>query len=150
MHQLNQHNVPHLSSLTLEELKDLVHLACYCRVIENDQGLAGFLLAMLPEAEYNSENFLWFKQRYQKFLYVDRVAVQASAQGQGCGLALYQDLEKYCEGVEVNSIGLEVNTKPLNQGSLDFHQKIGFKQVATQETGGGAKTVSLMMKNLKI
>ncbi len=148
MYQLNQDNVPHLSSLTLEELKYLLKIACYCRVIENDQGLAGFLLAMLPEAKYTSENFLWFKQYYQNFLYVDRVAIKASAQGQGCGLALYQDLEKYCDGIEIGSIGLEVNIKPLNQGSLDFHQKIGFKQVATQETGGGAKRVSLMLKSL--
>jgi predicted GNAT superfamily acetyltransferase len=38
----------------------------------------------------------------------------------------------------------EVNVRPRNDASLEFHQSIGFREVAQQDTDGGNKTVSLL------
>lgn len=148
MLRLNQANLPDLGSLNLEQLSVLAEQACYLRVIEKENRLAGFVLALIPDANYDSENFLWFKQRYQNFLYVDRIAIETFAQGKGCGKQLYQDLEQFCEQQGIDAITLEVNTKPRNQGSLDFHNRMGFVEVGTQDTNGGSKSVSLMRKQL--
>ncbi|NNE42793.1 MAG: GNAT family N-acetyltransferase, partial [Gemmatimonadetes bacterium] len=45
-------------------------------------------------------------------------------------------------------ITCEVNTRPRNDGSLRFHARLGFREVGTQETEGGAKAVSLLEKRL--
>ena len=43
---------------------------------------------------------------------------------------------------------LEVNVKPLNEGSLRFHAREGFVEVSQLETRPG-KIVSLMVKRLR-
>ena len=42
-----------------------------------------FLIAFDENADYESENFLWFRARYERFAYVDRVVVPESARGKG-------------------------------------------------------------------
>lgn len=146
--QLNQHNVPNLGSLTLPKLDALVLESSIFSIVEVDETFAGFVIGLLPTAQYDSENFLWFKQRYPQFLYVDRIAILDTYKGKGCGRALYNKVECFCQENGINHIGLEVNTKPLNQPSLDFHQHVGYKIVGHQETNGGSKTVALMIKDI--
>ena len=40
----------------------------------------------------------------------------------------------------------EVNIRPPNDGSMHFHERLGFRQVASQEIDGGKKEVALMEK----
>ncbi len=40
-------------------------------------------------ASYDSVNYRWFAERYERFLYVDRVVVAAAQHGRGFGLAQY-------------------------------------------------------------
>ena len=42
----------------------------------------------------------------------------------------------------------EVNLRPPNPGSMAFHRAMGFDEVGTQNTEGGSKTVSLLVKRL--
>jgi uncharacterized protein len=51
-----------------------------------------FLLALDQGADYDSLNFFWFRSRYQRLVYVNRIVVAASAQGRGCARRLYHDL----------------------------------------------------------
>ncbi|HPW33467.1 MAG TPA: GNAT family N-acetyltransferase, partial [Arenimonas sp.] len=46
--------------------------ADYFRVAEVDGLIAGFLIAVSHDAAHDSSNFLWFRERYEKFLYIDR------------------------------------------------------------------------------
>jgi predicted GNAT superfamily acetyltransferase len=41
-----------------------------------------------------------------------------------------------------------VNLRPANDASIQFHEKRNYKQVNTQETEGGKKSVSLRVKTL--
>ena len=86
---LNNKHAEELSWLEPERLSDLVSQAFYARRIGK---LEAFLLAFDQDADYDSPNFLWFRARYPRFVYVDRIAVAASARGRGHARRLYEDL----------------------------------------------------------
>jgi predicted GNAT superfamily acetyltransferase len=102
---------------------------------------------MRPNCDYDSVNFHWFKKRYDDFIYVDRIAVDTSAQGRGVGQALYANVEKNFLG-KTPTITCEVNIQPPNPQSYGFHQKIGFREVGQQDTKGGAIRVAMLIKEL--
>lgn len=106
----------------------------------------GFLLALNEDADYGSPNFLYFKNHYPSFAYVDRVVVDARMRGRRIGERLYQALidHRHNQGL----VTCEVNVEPPNPGSLTFHQRMGFKAVGEQATEGGAKRVALMVLTL--
>lgn len=106
----------------------------------------GFLLALNRDADYASANFLYFRNCYERFAYVDRVVVDASCRSQGIGEQLYAALIKHA--VNLERITCEVNLKPPNPRSLAFHQRLGFQQVGEQDTEGGGKRVALLALEL--
>src|SRR5258708_13068510 len=86
---LNEAVLPHVSSLTRDPLqgpraKENIFLAAF-----REEHLTGFLLAMTPAADYDSPNFLWFCERAQDYLYVDRIVVEPGLRGSGIGRRLY-------------------------------------------------------------
>jgi len=144
IHNLNQHALPAVSSITLNDMTQFLKMADYFRVIKVKTNIAGFLIALVPGKNYHSPNYKWFEKKYSQFMYVDRIVIDPSFQNKGLGLAFYDDLKIFCQGY-APIITCEVNLKPKNDGSLIFHKKYGFKQVGTQETEGGKKEVSLMV-----
>lgn len=143
---LNQAEVPHLGSLTAQELAALVPMTSHFHVIDDGGEIAGFLAAMDEGSAYQSVNFLWFKSRYPKFTYVDRLAVVPAYQGRGLGRRLYENLEGLVSG-RSPLLTCEVNVRPPNPQSLDFHRKIGFREVGQQDTEGGKKRVALLVRD---
>jgi predicted GNAT superfamily acetyltransferase len=148
VHALNQAAVPHVNSLTPEALAELIGQSRFCRVAEVGGAIAAFLLALGPEADYASPNFLWFRERYPRFAYVDRVVVAEQARGRGLGRLLYEALETFARR-RAPRLTCEVNLHPPNPGSLAFHRRLGFRQVGIQDTEGGTKTVALLVKELR-
>ena len=61
--------------------------------------------------------------------------------------ALYKDLADASAGW-AQQLVCEVNLRPANPGSLAFHQRLGFKQVGTQETQNGKKKVAFLLKKI--
>src|ERR1700729_1520829 len=59
--------------LDMARTRALAQQAAYLRVAEADGHLAGFLIALRENAVYESPNFLWFRERYPEFLYIDRI-----------------------------------------------------------------------------
>lgn len=141
--KINQSFLPRVSSVDLEWMQNYLSKAQYFRLIEDHGEPLGFLIAMLPDVDYGSVNYTWFKERYRSFLYIDRIAISESSQGQGCGTRLYRDVIEFAKG-RAELVTCEVNVRPMNQQSLDFHKKFGFQEVGRQETYGGDITVSLM------
>ena len=144
IHDLNQHALPAVSSITLNDMTQFLEMADYFRIIKVKTNIAGFLIALAPGKDYHSPNYKWFEKKYSQFMYVDRIVIDPSFQNKGLGLAFYDDLKIFCQGY-APIITCEVNLKPKNDGSLLFHKKYGFKQVGTQETDGGEKEVSLLV-----
>ena len=56
------------------------------------QGRDAFLIALDQDAQSASPNFHWFKSRYPRFVYVDRVIVAGHKRGLGLARKLYEDL----------------------------------------------------------
>ncbi len=142
---LNEGAVPNVNSIPLETLEKFLHQAAYFRLIDGGDRVAAFLVAFAPGADYESENYRWFSARYPEFMYIDRVAVAPDQRGRGLALHLYRDLE---QATSAPLLACEVNLEPPNPRSLEFHRRFGFKAVGSQQTEGGAKTVSLMIKPL--
>ncbi len=72
---LNNAHAQELSWLEPERLEHLVRETFLARRIG---GLDAFLLAFDQDAAYDSPNFLWFRERYSRFVYVDRIVVASS------------------------------------------------------------------------
>ena len=143
---LNDDAVPHVNSIPESKLAHLHQQSLYLGVAWSDaQQVAGFLLALSETAAYDSENFGYFRRRYARFAYVDRIVVAESARGTGVGAALYADLALHLPE-DCPWLTCEVNLRPLNTASLTFHRKLGFAPVGEQDTGGGAKRVCLLAK----
>lgn len=88
-----------------------------------------FLIAFDQDGDYDSPNFLWFRERFTRFLYIDRVVVDAAAQGQGWGRRLYGRLMETAKALGHDRIVAEINLDPPNPGSLAFHERLGFAAV---------------------
>lgn len=145
MLELNQAAVPAVGSLDLDRLRWLVGHGAPALVAEIDAAEAGFVIALPPGVGYSSENYRWFRDRYEDFVYVDRIAVAPWAQGRGVGQRLYRAVE---EAVDAPHFLCEVNLRPRNEGSLRFHERLGFRSLGEQDTEGGAKRVVLLEKAL--
>jgi predicted GNAT superfamily acetyltransferase len=87
---------------------------------------------MREGSSYQSENYKFFSQRLKKFLYVDRVAIDETHRRMGLGQAIYKDIFAQASNNDL-PIALEVNTLPLNQPSLNFHEKMGFDRVGVKD-----------------
>src|SRR3979490_24759 len=81
---LNNAHAAELSWLDGDRLTFLLRQAFHARRIGE---VDGFLLAFDQGAAYDSPNYLWFRQRYRRFVYVDRVVVAPAARGL-CGSAV--------------------------------------------------------------
>lgn len=141
---INQENVPAVGEETrrsLEEIFDFCHLNL---VAEIDGVVAGFCMVMPPGTAYGSPNYLYYCDRYDDFVYLDRVALSEPFRSRGLGRELYAEVERR---TTARWFALEVNVKPRNDGSLRFHAREGFVEVDQMETRPG-KIVSLMVKDL--
>ena len=141
--RLNLESEHFLSPLALAQLESLHGQSWHCRVIAQQQLVRGFLLVLREGARYESVNYLWFAARYPQFLYIDRIAVDANVRGQHLARRLYEDLFARALANDLRRITCEYDTEPPNEASRRFHERFGFREIGTQRTADGKKTVSL-------
>jgi uncharacterized protein len=142
---LNNAHAQELSWLEPERLADLVSEAFLARRIGE---LDAFLLAFDQDARYDSPNFLWFRARYPRFVYVDRIVVASSARGRGHARQLYDDLFEHARRAGHECVVCEVNTIPPNPESDAFHAALGFVEVGAASIHGGSKSVRYLSRRL--
>jgi len=140
---LNNANVPELNELDVAEVQRLAGLAEVALVAEVDGSFAGFCWVIGPGQPYASLNYGWFGRQYDQFVYLDRIAVHPDFRRYGIGRGFYETIVRQFTGTWPVLL-CEVNVRPRNEGSLQFHHSIGFREVGQQDTDGGAKTVSLL------
>lgn len=105
-------------------------------------GQDGFLIALdETHPDYTSPNYLWFKARYPRFVYIDRVIIAPAARGQGVARALYDAMFQRATAEGVPLIGCEVNSHPPNPASDAFHAALGFACIGEAALPGGVKQV---------
>lgn len=135
---LNNEHAAELSWLEAERLSFLLGEAFYARRIGD---LEAFILTFDQDASYDSPNFVWFRERYERFVYVDRVVVAAHARGRGHARLLYQDLFDHARRAGHTLVTCEVNSDPPNPASDAFHAALGFAEVGDAVIHGGKKAV---------
>jgi predicted GNAT superfamily acetyltransferase len=142
---LNNAHAQALSWLEPERLVHLVRQAFSARRIGRNDAL---LLAFDQDADYDSANFLWFRARYERFVYVDRVVVAPAARGRGYGRQLYTDLFEQASRAGHRRVVCEVNADPPNPVSDAFHTALGFAVVGSATIQGGGKTVRYFSRQI--
>jgi len=145
LHRLNQASLPNVNSVSFEKFGYLFSEAAYCRIAEVSGEIGGFLLAFESTATYDSPNFIWFLEHYDKFAYIDRIIVSSNARRKGIASLLYNNLIKFSIDRGISLITCEYNLRPPNEISRQFHESFGFKEVGQQDTEGGKKRVSLQV-----
>ena len=151
---LNRESEHFLSPLNQAKLRRLANEAALFQVAVSAGAVAGFLLVFGPEADYDSPNFLWFKSRYDDFLYVDRIVISETFRGHRLATRFYELLDVHARDRGVSRVVCEVNIDPPNPASLRFHEKLGFIEVGRQsippdDNSDHEKIVSLLEKARK-
>ena len=132
IYDLNQANTPEVGSLkSIDHLKKLIELSAYNLLVLDDDEIVGFIICMREGSVYRSENYKFFVQKLKKFLYVDRVAIDEQYRRAGLGQAIYENIFIHAAKNDL-PIAFEVNTQPVNQPSLNFHEKMGFDKVGAK------------------
>ena len=141
---LNNAHAIELSWLAPQRFAELTHRAFLARRI----GGEAFLLAFDQHADYDSPNFLWFRARHARFVYVDRIVVAPHARGRGHARRLYDDLFARARHAGHGQIVCEVNIQPPNPPSDAFHAALGFREVGRGSIDDGCKTVRYLRRAL--
>jgi predicted GNAT superfamily acetyltransferase len=134
-------NNAHAQELSWLEPQRLQYLAAHAYFARRIGDLDAFLLAFDQDAPYDSPNFLWFRARYPRFIYVDRIVVASSARGRGYARRLYRDLFDQASQTGHDRVVCEVNARPPNPESDAFHAALGFTEVGSASIHNDSKTV---------
>ena len=144
MWAINEEGLPGTGQVSPAELVALLDLASFAVGAFEDDSMLGFVICLPPQTTYGSLNYAWFNQRYDAFLYVDRIAVAANQRDRGVGSALYERVVA-CANEHAVPVAAEVNRLPPNPGSMRFHHRFNFVEVGTLDHGPD-KSVTMLLR----
>ena len=145
---LNDAAAPALPITAAADLAHLIPVSALALGIERDDQLVGFVIALAPRADYDSENYRYFESRGVDHLYVDRIVIDEAERGAGLGAVLYAAVFDAAREQGRTEVTCEVNLDPPNPGSMAFHRRLGFRELGSQPTKGGSVTVALLSATL--
>ena len=145
MWAINEEGLPGTGQVSQDELGSLLDVASLSLGAFEDDRMLGFVICLPPQTSYGSLNYAWFNQRYDAFLYVDRIAVARAERNRGIGTALYENVISVARDRSV-PVAAEVNLEPPNPGSVRFHHRFNFNEVGTLDHG--TKAVSLILRHV--
>lgn len=146
--QLNQTEAHIVKDLTPERQAWVSNKQCLCFGAYVGGELAGFSMALPPNIEYGSPNYRWFGDRYDSFLYVDRVVVAKAFRGIGVAKSLVEETINRARRSGVRMVCSEFDKKPLNQESYALHQSKNFKEVGVRASLDGESVTSMQLLEL--
>ena len=132
---LNNAHAAETSYLTPERLDALLAASFHVGVV--DEGRTAFLIAMDAASAYDGVNYHWFRARWERFSYVDRVVTAPFARGRGLARGLYTALFAASRQAGHTRVGCEVNLAPPNPASDAFHASLGFIAIGRAAFGEG-------------
>ena len=142
---LNNQHAEQLSALNADAFRHLVRQAFHAaRIGDADV----FLISLDQDADYQSPDFWWFQERHDRFVYIDRIVVAASARNRGLARLLYADLFERVGAAGHDRVVCEVNVKPPNPTSDALHASLGFIKVGRTVIDGERKTVRQLERHV--
>jgi len=128
MWSINEQGLPGTGQVSKQGMADLLAHSSLSLGVFRRQELLGFVICLPPGTNYGSLNYAWFNQRFDAFMYVDRIAVAQQHRDQGIGSMLYEQVMANSDEKGVPVVA-EVNSIPPNPGSMRFHERFRFKEV---------------------
>ena len=108
-----------------------------------------FLIALAERAPQIAPNYRWFAERFDRFVYIDRVVVAESARRKGLARLLYDDLFAAAAGAGYERVCCEVNSDPPNPVSDAFHAASGFAEIGSAFLADRGKRVRYLMRTVR-
>ncbi|HJM44605.1 MAG TPA: GNAT family N-acetyltransferase [Candidatus Poseidoniaceae archaeon] len=142
--EINEDGLPGTGEISPDEITNLLNLGEFCIGAFEENKLVGFVICLLPNTKYGSENYAWFNNNYDDFLYVDRIAVSKKYRNCKIGSKLYQKVIDYAQELNL-PIAAEVSINPPNPGSIRFHLRHDFIEVGVLHHE--KKSVTMMLRN---
>jgi uncharacterized protein len=139
---LNNAHAVELSHATQHEFNRLLASAFHAVACAAPPAL---LIAFDENSGVDGPNYAWFKARYRRFVYIDRVVIAPEGRRQGVASALYTDLFHRARTSGHDCIGCEVNSDPPNPASDAFHARLGFREVGRAHLADRGKTVRYLL-----
>lgn len=143
--EINNAAVPDVNRLDRRKAEWLLEHSALAKVAIVDQQAVGVIVVLDDTAGLDSEYFRWFTERYQNFIYIDRVIVTESARRHGVSTRLYRAVDELARDRR-QAIASEVYCEPPNLPSLSFHEKMGYQPIGRQFCAAEAKSVAKLMK----
>jgi len=143
--RLNEESVELVSPLDELALGWFVEQAFRATAVEADGEVVAFAFALIAGCDYGSPNYRWFAERYEQFLYLDRIIVDRSWRRRGVATMTYDAMESVASAFGRQLC--EVDLEPPNVQSLAFHAARGYEQVGELTVPSG-KTRSMLAKEL--
>ena len=133
IYTLNQTNAPEVGFLdSLDYLKELLEQSYMNFCVSNDNEIIGLMVCFREGSDYSSKNYKFFKDNENHFLYIDRIVVKEKYRRKGIANHLYSVIEEIA--TELGSpLCCEVNILPENKPSIEFHKKLGFIDIGTND-----------------
>jgi uncharacterized protein len=138
---LNEEAVLSLTPMDPTDLARFRTLTQHILVCEVDGEVAAFAIAYAPDTAYDSINYLWHADRFEDFLYLDRIAVGTSYRRRGIAGALYDAMEEIAAAH--GRMVCEIYSNPRNDASIAFHESRGYREVGHLMQTNGKETVMM-------
>jgi predicted GNAT superfamily acetyltransferase len=142
--RLNNASARETSLLTPDRFAQLTDWASVALTIKP---AAALMLAFQQSDAYDGGHFLWFRNRFDTFLYIDRVVVAEQHRRHGLGRLLYAEVFKRAIEMGHQRVVCEVNLQPPNPVSDRFHAALGFTEVGRAKIDN-VKTVRYLAADL--
>ena len=140
MWEINEQGLPGTGKVSVEQMGELLQLSDLCIGAYIDEKLVGFVLCLYPKKGYSSQNYAWFNERYNQFIYVDRIAISTQHRDKKIGTELYEKVFELATEKQI-PITAEVSLRPPNEGSDRFHLRHGFSSVGEFHQSGKSVTM---------
>lgn len=127
---LNNQFAKECSKLDIERLEFMIEEAFAAIAISPD---IAFFLAYNENSKYDGVHYTYLKEKFENFIYLDRIIVKKAEQGMGIGTSLYECLFELTEEAGAESILCEVNVEPPNDISHEFHLALGFEEIEDRQ-----------------
>ena len=133
IYYLNEENTPEVGSLpSVKSLEELIKMSSSALYLSKNREVIGFIICFRENSVYKSENYKFFNNNKNKFIYIDRVVVKDGYRRMGYGTMFYKRLDKVASE-QLLPICCEVNSIPKNDVSINFHINYGFKEVGERD-----------------
>ncbi|WP_405062793.1 GNAT family N-acetyltransferase [Kribbella sp. NBC_01505] len=132
--------------LGLDRLDWLRLIAAHAVVVEDGGRPLGFVLTFTPGSAYDGLEYGWFAATYgDRFLFIDRIVVDAERRRQGIASTVYRAIERSAQPFA--RVVTRVRSDLPDTSGLDFHLARGYTQVGSQRNPSGG-TMALLAKEL--